>query len=215
MKLKNSIYACLAVLALTGASAQQPAQAPSVGIPPFTDATGTGGAQTGVALSHMVQAEFTHSTDMMAFALKPDNNSSGDLDAQKAIAIARSHSLNAVLLGTVLEADSNSSGSNGGTSIFGQMVGGNVGKTSATVTLQGDLFNVATGRKIDSFRVTGKISQIKIGADASTRLGDITNSGSGGSGSALAKALQKSVAALVKKVAADESKILKPPQSHP
>jgi hypothetical protein len=178
-----------------------------IGVLPFTDATGTGGSQVGVSLSRMVQAEFTHSTDMMSFALPLRDVHPEDLDAQKAVKIGRAHKVDAVILGTVLEATSSDSSKSAISSLFGQAIGGNVKMMKATVTFQGDLFSVATGRKIDSFRVTGKADQKKIGPTAYTRLGDITNYDYSLNSSALGKALQKAVAELVKKVSADEPRI--------
>lgn len=178
-----------------------------IGVLPFTDATGTGGSRVGVALSRMVQAEFTHSTNIMAYALDLGNVRQEDLDAHNAVKIARKYHVRAVILGTVLEADTSDTTHGGVASVFGQLIGGDVHTKKATVTFQGDLFNVATGAKVDSFRVTGTDTEKKVGPNAWTRLGDINSTDWSMDNNPLGKALQKAVAKLVKKVAADEHKI--------
>jgi hypothetical protein len=75
--------------------------------------------------------------------------------------------------------------------------------------LQGDLFNMTTGKKIESIRVTGKNSSNKIGADASTTLGSIGSGNSGFEDSTLGKALHDAVGQLVKKVSDDEGKMVR------
>jgi len=179
-----------------------------IGVLPFADATGTGSDQAGAVLSRMIQAEFTHSTDVMAYALDPGSLHPGDLDAQKAAEIGRAHGVEAVILGTVLQADSGESNKGGSTSVFGQLVGGDLRLMRATVTIQADLYRVPSGTKIDSFRITAKDSEKKFGQTAYTRLGDITSHDFSANNSALGKALQKAVEQLVKKVAADEPRIL-------
>ncbi len=189
-------------------SAQTAAQTQmKIGVLPFTDATGTGGSQVGVALSRMVQAELTHSTNVMAYALDLGNVKQEDLDQQKAVEIASAHHVAAVILGTVLEADTSDTTHGAAASVFGQLIGGDVHTKKATVTFQGDLFNVATGAKVDSFRVTATDTEKKVGPNAWTRLGDINSTDWSMDNNPLGKALQKAVAKLVKKVAADEPKI--------
>jgi hypothetical protein len=73
-----------------------------IGILPFSDATGTGGSDTGKALSRIVQAEFTHSTNIVAYALDLGSLKQEDLDSQKAVAIGQDHHVDAVILATVL-----------------------------------------------------------------------------------------------------------------
>ncbi len=80
-----------------------------------------------------------------------------DVDAAKATEMGRSGNVDVVLVGLVLGATSEESSKNVRTrSIFGQAVGGNSRSVSSVVTLQGDLYNVAGGQKIDSIRVTGR-----------------------------------------------------------
>jgi hypothetical protein len=200
---------------LSQATARTTSGQMKVGILPFVDATGTGGSQAGAAISRMVQAEFTHSTHALAYALDLGGLPSQDLDARKAVEIGRTHNVNAVILGTILEAESGESSKGGGTSVLGQFVGADVHVMRATVTLQADLFSVPSGTKIDSFRVTGKDSEKKVGQTAYTRLGDITNHNFSPTNNALGKALQKAVTQLVQKVTADEPQILSKAEAEP
>ena len=178
-----------------------------IGILPLTDATGSGGGQAGPALSRMIQAEFTHSTDVIAYALALGEIRQEDIDAEKAISIGRSHHVDAVILGTVMQVDASDASKSGTGYILGQWIGGGVRSQKATVTFQADLFSVATGAKLDSFRVTGTDTQKRVGPSASTRLGDINNSEWNTDNNPLAKAIQKAVSVLVKDVAADRGKI--------
>jgi hypothetical protein len=182
-----------------------------VGVLPFVDNTGSGGTDVGVALGRVVQAELAHSTDLVGRVLKLDEGTNPeDIDGQKAVEIARARKVDVVLVGTVLEANSEESEKSvSGPSIFGQSVGGRARSVKAVVTLQGDLFSAATGKKIDSIRVAGRASDTKVGADISTDLGSISTAGSSFQNSPIGKALNKAVADLVKKIAADEPQMLR------
>jgi hypothetical protein len=91
--------------------------------------------------------------------------------------------------------------------VLGQWVGGNIHTKKATVMFQGDLFDIATGTKIDSFRVTGTDTEKKVGPTAWTRLGDINSADWSMDNNPLAKAVQKAAAVLVKDIAADAPKV--------
>ncbi|HWR37377.1 MAG TPA: CsgG/HfaB family protein [Clostridia bacterium] len=181
-----------------------------VGVLPFVDATGTGSEETGTAIGRAVQAELVHSTKLMGRVLKlQEGMTADDLDPQKAVEIARAKNLDVVLIGTVLEAEQEQSEKGlDGVTLFGQSVGGRAQQSRAKVTIQVDLFNVETGKKIDSFRTTGNASDTKVGADAQTTLGSLSSSGSEAN-SPLGKALQKAVIEVVKKVAAAEPKMVR------
>jgi hypothetical protein len=60
---------------------------------------------------------------------------------------------------------------------------------------------------MDSLRVTGHASDTHVGADVSTSLGDLSTGGVAFDNSPIGKALHAAVADLVKKVAADESRM--------
>lgn len=180
-----------------------------VGVVPFVDDTGSGGDGVAAALSRAVQAEVAHSTDLEGRVLRLDAGSDpASLDADQAVALGRAQHVDVVLVGTVLDASSNQSEhSVDGPSIGGFHLGGNAQSVSADVTLQGDLYDTTSGKQIDSIRVTGHASQRHVGADVETTLGDLSTGGNAFDSSPLGKALHGAVADLVKKVAADESRM--------
>jgi hypothetical protein len=180
-----------------------------VGVLPFVDNTGSQGQDLGTALGRALQVEIAHSSDLMGRVLKLDEGTNPeDVDGQKAVEIGKAQKVDTVLVGTVLEANSEESEKSGqGASIFGQSVGGSVHSMKATVTLQGDLYDVTTGAKIESIRVTGKTSATKVGADVSTTLGDFSNGDPSFQNSPIGKALHNALADLVKRIAADETKM--------
>jgi hypothetical protein len=205
---------CIPVVVLAGRGGEQKSLAGfkyqyKVGVLPFVDNTGSGGAELGVTLGRAVQAELAHSTDLVGRVLKLDDGTNPeDIDGEKAVEIARTRKVDVVLVGTVLDATAEESEHSAqGPSIFGQSVGGRARSVKAVVTLQGDLYNVATGKVIESIRVTGRASDTKVGADVSTDLGSISTAGSSFQNSPIGKALHKAVADLVKRIAADQPKM--------
>ena len=182
-----------------------------VGVLPFVDNTGSGGQETGVALGRAVQAEIAHSTDLVGRVLRLDEGTNPeDVDGEKAVEIARARKVDVVLVGTVLEANSEESEKSvSGPSIFGQHVGGSSRSVKAVVTLQGDLYNVTTGKQLESIRVTGRASETKVGASVSTSLGDLSSGGASFQSSPIGKALHNAVADLVKKIAVDQPKMVR------
>ena len=182
-----------------------------IGVLPFVDNTASGGQETGAAIGRAVQAELAHSTELVGRVLKLEEGvNAEDVDGEKAVEMGRARKVDVVLVGTVLEANSEEvEHSAQGPSIFGQSVGGRARSVKAVVTLQGDLFNAANGKKIDSIRVTGRASDTKVGADVYTNLGSISTAGSSFQNSPIGKALHNAVAELVKKIAADQSKMIR------
>ncbi len=209
-QLASLAIALIATLAIVSASAARQSKAPAryqfkIGVLAFVDNTGTGGADVGAAVSRTVQAEITHSTQLVGKVL---TDSSDGVDGAKATEIGKNANVDVVLVGLVLEASSDESSKNVHTgSIFGQSVGGNTRSVSSVVTLQGDLYNVATGEKIESIRVTGKATDRKLGADVSTDFGSVSTGGNS-QNSPIGKALQKAVADLVKRINGLQSKMV-------
>ena len=203
--------ALLVSVSLTGQESKQVATAKyqfKVGLIPFIDNTMSGGAEVGVAVSRAVQAELTHSTDLIGRAIKLDDVAPEDVDGEKAVQIGRARSVDVVLIGTVLDATAEQSDKNvQSPSILGQSVGGGSRSVKAAVTLQGDLYSVADGKLIESIRVTGRASETKLGADVYTTLGSVSTGGSSFQDSAIGKALTSAVAELVKRIAADQKKM--------
>ena len=182
-----------------------------VGVLPFADNTGSGGEDLSGALSRSVQAEIAHSTDLEGRVLKPDDDTTPDqIDEEKAVVIGKAKKVDVVLIGTVLEATSEQSEhSVQGPSIFGQSLGGSSHSVHATVTLQGDLNSVATGKKLASIRSKGEDSQNKVGANVSSSLGDLSSNASGFDNAPIGKALHKAVSDLVQKIKAQESNMVR------
>jgi hypothetical protein len=194
-------FAILGIATL--ALAQTPA-ALKLGIFPFADATASGNRTAGTDVGRTMMSEVTHSTTLMPRMLAPETGSSADLDPEKALAIGRDHHVDLVFLGTVLEAKSEQSTKGGWIpSIGGQSASVNVHHVKATVTLQGDLYDVASGKLIFSDRVTATDSNSKVGTTAYTQFGAWGNdSYAAFLESPLGKALQKALADMTKKVAA-------------
>lgn len=182
-----------------------------VGVLPFVDNTGTGSSETGAQVGRAVQAEFTHSSDLEGRVVNLDEGMKAeDVDEDKAVNLGRTHKVDAILVGTIIDASTESDSKNvSGPSIFGQSMGGSKHSQKSVITLQGDLFNTTTGKKIDSIRVTGKNSANKVGANASTSLGSIGSGGADFDNSTLGKAFHDAVTQLVKKIADDESKMVR------
>lgn len=210
------VLVSVAVIAIVAAPAGQQAKTQparyqfKVGVLPFVDNTGSGGSDAGTAVGRAVQAELTHSTQLIGRVLKlADGVSADDVDGAKAVEMGQGAKVDVVLVGLVLEANSEESQRNiQSPTVYGQSVGGNVRSVTSVVTLQGDLYNVADGRKIDSIRVTGRATDRKLGADVSTDFGSISSGGSSFENSPIGKALHNAVADLVKQINALQSKMV-------
>ena len=148
-----------------------------IGLLPFVDNTGSGGQDLSAALSRAVQAEIAHSSQLQGRAIALDNGvNPTSIDATKAVQIGQAQNVDVVMLGTVIEATSQqASKAINGPSIGGFHVGGSAQEIKAVVTLQGDLYDVTTGKQIESIRVTGNASQKGIGGDVNTTLGDLSS----------------------------------------
>jgi len=179
-----------------------------VGVLPFVDNTGAGG-DVGPALSRAVQAEFAHSTNMEGRVVSPDASTNlTDVDAEKAVALGRAQNVDVIIIGTVLEANSERASKGGsGPSFGGFSLGGSASTVKATVTLQADVYDTTTGKKIDSIRVTGNDQETKVGSDVSTSIGGISTGGDSFNNAPIGKALHKAVADLTKKVASEQSQM--------
>jgi hypothetical protein len=107
-------------------------------------------------------------------------------------------------LGTVLEARSEQSAKGGWVpALRGQSASVNLHHVKSTVTLQGDLYDVASGKLLFSDRVTGTDANSKVGTTAYTQFGSWGNDRYGAFlESPLGKALQKALADMTQKVAA-------------
>lgn len=199
----------IAIAVLTSTFAFAQADQLKVGVLPFVDNTGTGGKDTGAEIGRAVQAEFANSTDLQGRVLNLSANMKPeDVDSAKAVDLGRTGRVDAVIVGTVLEANTQQSTNNfSGPSVFGQSLGGNKHSEKSVVTLQGDLYDTTSGNKIDSIRVTGKASSNKLGANASTTLGSMNTNSSDFQNTTLGKAFHDAVTQLVRKVQLEKSKM--------
>ena len=180
-----------------------------IGVLPFADNTGSNSGDVAGDVSRAVQAEIAHSTQLMGVVLTLDSGlSPNNLDPAKAVAIGQARGVDVVLIGTIVEADSQQSSNSANLPSFGGIsLGGNKQSVKATVTLQADLYSTSTGQKIDSIRQTGNASQNKIGSDVSTGLGSISSGGSGFDNSAIGKAFHAAVTALVKQINSEQGQM--------
>jgi hypothetical protein len=191
------------------------AAAPTIGVLPFGDATASGGATLGESLSRATQAEIVHSTQLEGrVILLPAGQRPDQLDSQAIVALGRDNHVDLILLGTVLDAhadDASHSGS--GPSIFGQSIGAGLHSTKAEVTLQADLYDVASGKKLQSLRLTGSQTDKKISGTAYTSLGSVDTSSSAFQKSTLGKAMQKAIADMVRQVADASARVTPAPET--
>ncbi|MGO8933389.1 MAG: OmpA family protein [Terracidiphilus sp.] len=180
-----------------------------VGILPFADNTGSNSGDVADSVSHAVQTQMVQSTKLMGVVLALDAGlSPNGLDPGKAISIGQAQGVDVVLIGTIVEADSQQSSSSANLPSFGGIsLGGSKTTVKATVTLQADLYSTSTGQKIDSIQQTGNASQSKIGSDVSTGLGGISTGGADFDNSAIGKAFHSAVTALVKQINSEQGQM--------
>ena len=157
----------------------------------------------------LTQAEIVHSTQMEGRALQITGGlTPQQLDSEKILALGKEQNADMVVMGTILDAHAEESAQNSSSrSIFGQSISANLHSYKASVTLQADIYDVATGKKLDSIRVTQTQSDKKVGAGAATSLGNLDTASSALQNSTLGKALQKTIAELVKRIDAEKTKI--------
>ncbi len=203
-------FLAAAILMAGMARGQTSANQYSVGVLPLTDNTGADGGQAlATALARTVQSQLAQSTRLegRVLDLGAGANSSA-IDAANAVAIGRAQNVDVVLVGAVLEASSEESSKSAGGSGFGGFhLGGAVHSIKATVTLRGDLYSTATGKQIDSIRVTGNASQTKLGSDVSTNLGELSKDEDSFNKSPIGKALHQAVADLVNRISGEQSRM--------
>jgi len=191
-----------AVVLAQGSKPATPATV-KIGILPFLDASGQMSSDTAAAIGRLVQAEMSHSApNLNGKVLTLDSSTKiEDLDGEKAVALGKAAKVDAVLLGTVIEAKSEESDKTGWLpSIVGQSASVSLRSVKADVTLQGDLYNVSTGERAASLRIPGSHSDKKFGGGVYTDLGAWDGNSTVFFDSPLGKALQQAVEGLVKKI---------------
>lgn len=200
------IAAALAVpAAAVASSANRPYE---IGVLPFADGTGSGNRDLPAALAAQVASKIAGTRGIRARVLAlPHATEPQEVDEKEAIALGRSQGVDAVLVGSIVAATaSKSSHQTGSFSIGGFSVGGNVHSVKADVTLQGSLYDVTSGRKLDTFRAVGQVSKTGVGAGVDTDLGSFSTDSSF-EDSPLGKALTSATAELAKRVSSDRAKL--------
>jgi hypothetical protein len=106
------------------------------------------------------------------YATVDSSKSANDLDGERAVAIGRAQRVDLVFVGTVLEAKSDESNKSGWVPrIKGQSANVRLHRVKASVTLQGELYDVRTGGRIFSTWVTGSEANNVLSGTAYTRYG--------------------------------------------
>jgi curli biogenesis system outer membrane secretion channel CsgG len=194
--MKRCIVICLLMLLPALGSAQK------IGILPFEDAAGVGPA-FGEQVAKYIRSELLKNKKYMPkfIAYKPGAEESTSIDVEKAIELGKKNGVEYVVIGTILEAESNSSSSGlGGIHVLGQSVGSSLRTVSATITIQGDLISVTKGELIESFRETGSKTDPSVGADVSTEWGSLNSDQNSGADTPNAQALREAVEKLVEEM---------------
>ncbi len=173
-----------------------------IGILPFEDAAGVGPA-FGEQVAKFVRSEFLKNKTVMPrfIQYKPAEGEAATVDVEKALELGKKNGVDYVVIGTILEAEANSSSSGvGGISVLGQSVGSNLRTVTASVTIQGDLISVAAGKLVESFRADGSKTDHSVGADVSTEWGSVNSDTDAGNNTPNAQALREAVEKLVEEM---------------
>jgi hypothetical protein len=181
------------------------ASAPTIGILPFVDATRSA-ATANAAVSQALRGELVHSTTLGARVIGTDAGvRPQSLDGPRAVALGRAEEVDYVLLGTILEASAERRQQGGRLPrIRGQSANAQVRAVSASVSIQVELYSVATGERIRIFRVSGRHSDAQLGGTLYTSFGQLQSSGTAFMESPLGRALHKAMTELTQKIVALE-----------
>jgi hypothetical protein len=205
-KLAAMILLCAVLGPSRTAGAQESASNGSrIGILPFIDATASGNRAAGSDVARTMLAEVVHSTTLQPRLLAADERSRAtDGDPEKAIALGRTEHLDLIFVGTVLDARSEESNRSGRIPAFkGQSGSISIHRVKATVTLQGELYDVASGRRLFSERATGSNSNNALGGTAYTTFGAWGNDTYASFlESPMGRSLQSAIADMTKKIVA-------------
>jgi len=216
MKSVYSPSATLFVCLLLGATALTAArQAPSplksdqvtIGVLPFVDATASGTPRVGVDVGRILVSELVRSTTLIPRLLGTGAMAIDELNAEKAVTIGREQNVDLVFMGTILGATTEESTNSGWIpSIKGQSANVRLRRVKATVTVQGELYEVATGARVFSAKTTGEKSNNAVAGTAYTKFGTWANDDSRAFlASPLGQALETAVAEMTKKLASTRS----------
>ncbi len=176
--------------------------AQKIGILPFEDAAGVGPA-FGEQVAKFIRSEFLKDKKFLPkfIQYKPKEDESATVDVEKAVALGKKNGVDYIVIGTILEAEANSSSSGvGGISVLGQHLGSSLRTVTATITLQGDLISVGKGELVESFRTDGSKTDHSVGADVNTKWGNVNSDTQEGRNTPNAAALREAVEKLVEEM---------------
>ena len=177
--------------------------AQKIGVLPFDDASGVG-EQFGEQVAKIIRSEMLKEKRFLPKFIKyaPGAEAAATVDVEKAIELGKKNGVDYVVIGTILEAESNSSSSGvGGIQVFGQSVGSSLRTVSASITVQADLVSVKDAKLLESFRSSGSDTNASVGANVSTEWGSFDADKDGTGDSPTAKALREAVEQLVQEIA--------------
>jgi curli biogenesis system outer membrane secretion channel CsgG len=194
--MKKFVAVCLLILLPALGSAQK------IGILPFEDAAGVG-PQFGEQVAKFIRSEFLKDKKYLPkfITYKPGEDESTSIDVEKALALGKKNNVDYIVIGTILEAESNSSSSGlGGIHVLGQSIGSSLRTVTATITIQGDLISIKKGEVVESFREAGSKTDPSVGADVSTEWGRVDSDQNAGGNTPNAQALREAVEKLVEEM---------------
>jgi curli biogenesis system outer membrane secretion channel CsgG len=180
------------------------AQSQKIGILTFEDASGAG-PQLGEQVAKYIRSDLLKEKRFMPKFIKytPGENESQSVDLEKAIAIGKKEGCEYVVIGTILEAESDVSKTGiGGVQVLGQRVGSSLNTVTASITIQADLISIKDEKLIESFRTSGSDTNSAVGADVSTHWGSFDADRDGTKDNPISKALREAVEDLVKELSA-------------
>lgn len=177
----------------------------TIGVLPFVDATAPHNTRVGADVGQTMVSELARSTGLVPrLIVEVGVTAAADLNAEKAVALGRDQNVDLVFVGTILSATTEESTNSGWIpAIKGQSANVSLRRVKATVTVHGELYEVATGARIFSDKASGKKSSKSVGGTVYTKFGTWGNDDYRAFlESPLGQALETAVAGLAKKIIA-------------
>lgn len=194
----------------TPAGVAAPGEKPfMVGVLPFADKSGSGVQDLPITVAREVAAQIALTPGLEAHVIELSKNvNPNDLDGPRAVEIGRKENVDAVLVGTLVQAASKESDRNLGHLSFKGFGGGaDIHSITANVALQGALYDVTTGQQLDSVQASKEVSQKKVGGDVSTNIGDFSTGRNSFKSSPIGQAVQAAMESLATSISGDETKM--------
>ena len=176
--------------------------AQKIGVLAFEDAANVG-PQLGEQVAKFIRSELLKNKKYVPkfIQYKAEEGESTSIDFEKAVELGKKNGVDYVMIGTILEAEATKSSAGvGNVNVFGQQLGSSLRTVSATITIQGDLISVSTGKLIDSYRATGSKTDRSVAADVSTEWGSLNTDGEASGNTPNVQALREAVEELVKQM---------------